>query len=761
MSPLKSFRCKLPLSGGLSSTARLWHYQDREIAEEEEVNDLSQSLESLLQKVRSYNGKGDIRLIREAYEFARQHHGDQLRMSGEEYILHPLGVAHILADMQMDETTLAAALLHDVVEDTDITIEDVKKKFGAEVAEIVDGVTKLERISFRSREEEKAENFRKMFVAMARDIRVVIIKLADRLDNMKTIGHLTEEKQKEKARETLEIYAPLAHRLGISQLKWQLEDLSFATLYPLRFQEIVQMVNQRRAEREEYIRQVERELRSHLKQSHIKAEIEGRVKHYYSIYTKMKERGKQFDEIYDLFAIRVLVQSNEECYTVMGIVHSLWQPVPGRIKDYIARPRFGIYKSLHTTVIGPQGKPLEIQIRTQEMHRTAEYGIAAHWRYKEARRSQDRIRERLAWIKRIVEWQQNLSDPQEFMETLRIDLFEDEVFVFTPKGDIIDLLKGSTPIDFAYAIHTEVGHRCVGAKVNDRLVPLEYNLRNGDIVTIITSNTSPGPSKDWMNIAKTARAKTKIRQYFSKERRQEDAQEGKEMLIKGMRKARLPLQKILGSSILEDIAREEYGFVSLDDLYASMGSGRTSAQQVVNHLVARLGPPEEALEAPALPAKRRREAPAYTKGVKVEEVENVLVRIAHCCNPVPYDRITGFVTRGRGVSVHRADCPNAQHMAEQGYRSIEVSWDTKQPTSFQVEICVEAMDRPRLLRDITTVMGEYHVNILSATMNINRENVAVSRFVFELANISHLEDILRNIRNVDSVYNAYRVVPGA
>ncbi|MBC7246600.1 MAG: bifunctional (p)ppGpp synthetase/guanosine-3',5'-bis(diphosphate) 3'-pyrophosphohydrolase [Actinobacteria bacterium] len=721
---------------------------------------MSQSVESLIQKVRSYNGKGDVKLIREAYEFAREHHGDQLRKSGEEYILHPLGVAHILADMQMDETTLAAALLHDVVEDTDITLEDVRKRFGPEVAEIIDGVTKLDHLSFRSREEEKAENFRKMFVAMARDIRVVIIKLADRLDNMKTIGHLSEEKQREKARETLEIYAPLAHRLGISQLKWQLEDLAFATLYPLRFQEIVQMVNQRRGEREEYIRQVERELQALLRQSHIKAEISGRVKHYYSIYTKMRERGKQFDEIYDLFAVRILVHAREECYTVMGIVHSLWQPVPGRIKDYIAKPRFGIYESLHTTVMGPQGKPLEIQIRTYDMHRRAEYGIAAHWRYKETRRTQERIRERLAWIKRIVEWQHDLSDPQEFMESLKIDLFEDEVFVFTPKGDIIDLPKGSTPIDFAYAIHTEVGHRCVGAKVNDRLVPLEYNLRNGDMVTIITSNTSPGPSKDWINIVKTARAKTKIRQFFSKERRQEDAQEGREMLVKAMRKARLPLQKILGTDTLEDIAREEYGFVGLDDLYASIGAGKTSAQQVVNHLVTRLGPPEEVTEAPPTP-KRRRKTPAYTKGVKVEGVENVLVRIAHCCNPVPYDRIVGFVTRGRGVSVHRADCPNARHMREQDYRSIEVSWDTKQPTSFQVEICVEAMDRPRLLRDITTVMGEYHVNILSATMNINRENVAVSRFVFELANISHLEDILRNVRKVDSVYNAYRVVPGS
>lgn len=721
---------------------------------------MSQSFDSLLQKVKTYDSKVNTGLIEDAYKFARTHHAEQIRRSGDEFILHPLGVAHILADMQMDETTIASALLHDVVEDTDISLDNVKGHFGEEMADIIDGVTKLDRLSFRNREEQQAENYRKMFVAMAKDIRVVIIKLADRLDNMKTIGHLSEEKQREKARETLEVYAPLAHRLGISQLRWQLEDLSFATLYPLRFQEIVQMVNQRQPEREVYIKEMEKSLRVQLKQARIKAEISGRVKHYYSIFSKMKERGKQFDEIYDLFAVRVLVDSNDDCYTVMGIVHSLWQPVPGRVKDYIAQPHFGIYQSLHTTVIGPQGRPLEIQIRTYEMHKTAEYGIAAHWRYKEVHRSKDRIRERLSWIKRIVEWQRDLSDPQEFMESLKIDLFKDEVFVFTPKGDVIDLARGATPIDFAYAIHTEVGNRCVGAKANDRLVPLEYNLRNGDIVNIITSKTSPGPSKDWLNIVKTTRARTKIKHWFSKERRLEDVQEGKEVLLKNMRKARLPVQKILGSDLLKEVAGEDYSFTFIDDLYASIGSGKTSAQQVVSRLNARLKPEERPPEPEPAVRKRRRRPHAYTKGVKVEGVENVLVRIAHCCNPVPYDDIVGFVTRGRGVSVHRADCPNAQHMKGQDYRLIDVSWDTQQPTSFQVEICVEAMDRPRLLRDITTILGEYHVNILSATMNINRERVAVSRFVFEMGNITHLEDILRNIRNIDSIFNAYRVIPG-
>lgn len=719
-----------------------------------------QSFDQLLKKVKSYNRKADLHLLREAFQFARESHGSQLRRSGEDFILHPLNVAHILADMHMDEVTLAASILHDVVEDTEVTLEDLRGRFGEEMADIIDGVTKLEQIDFRDREEQQAENFRKMFVAMAKDIRVIIIKLADRLDNMKTIGHLPVEKQREKARETLEIYAPLAHRLGISQLRWQLEDLAFATLYPLRFQEIVQLMNQRGAEREALIREAETILRERLAAARIRAEVVGRVKHYYSIFCKMKERGKQFDEIYDLFALRVLVDSKEDCYTVLGIVHSLWHPIPGRIKDYIAKPKFGIYRSLHTTVIGPQGKPLEIQIRTHEMHRTAEYGIAAHWHYKESAGHGEKAKERLSWIRRVLEWQRDLSDPQEFMESLKLDLFRDEVFVFTPKGDIIDLPRGSTPIDFAYAIHTEVGHRCVGAKVNDRLVPLEYVLRNGDIVHIITSNTSPGPSKDWLKIVKTGRAKTKIRQWFSKERRQEDVQAGKEILLKQMRKARLPVQKILGSDLLEKVAVEEYKFANLDDLYASIGSGRTSPQQVASKVAASLLPEERPPEKEAPPPRRKRKPPAYTKGVKVEGVDNVLVRIAHCCNPVPYDNIVGFVTRGRGVSVHRRDCPNARHMMEQDYREIEVSWDTRQPTSFQVEICVEAMDRPRLLRDITTVLGEYHVNILSATLNINRERVAVSRFVFELGDISFLEDILRNILKIDSVFNAFRVIPG-
>lgn len=719
---------------------------------------VNQTFEGLLEKVTAYQGRGDLALLKKAYEFACAHHADQYRKSGEEFILHPLGVAHILADMQMDEVTLASALLHDVVEDTDITLDELRSEFGDEIADIVDGVTKLDRMSFSSREEAQAENFRKMFVAMARDMRVIIIKLADRLDNMRTIGYLPEQKQREKAQETLEIYAPLAHRLGISQLKWQLEDIAFATLYPLHFNELVHMMDQRRPEREAYIDSVRKILEEELDKAGIEGRVEGRVKHYYSIFMKMKEAGKQFHEIYDIFAVRVLVKNKEDCYKTLGLVHTLWHPLPGRIKDYISRPKFGIYQSLHTTVIGPEGRPLEIQIRTYEMHQVAEYGVAAHWRYKEYQKSRGKPKDQAAWMKRVLEWQRDLSDPGEFMDGLRIDLFQDEVFVFTPKGDIVDLPRGSTPIDFAYAIHTDVGHRCVGAKVNGKLVPLHYELRNGDIVYIITSNTSPGPSKDWLQMVKTPRARAKIRQWFSRERKEEDAQLGKDILLKAMRKAGLPVKKIQASGLLETVAQEDFAFVSLEDLYASIGAGKTSQHNVITRLTARLSPEDKPKE-PERKTRRRRKPPSYTRGVKVDGVENVLVRIAHCCNPVPYDRIMGFVTRGRGISVHRADCPNAIHMLKQGYRRIEVSWDTSQPTSYQVEICVEALDRPKLLRDITTVMGEYHVNILSATLNITKDNVAVSRFIFELGDISCLEDMLRNIRRLDSVFNAYRVLP--
>ncbi len=719
---------------------------------------MAESIGNLLSKIRSYNPRSDLRLIRDAYAYAEERHRQQFRYSGEDFIQHPLEVASTLADLQMDDITIAASLLHDVVEDTTCSLQEIRERFGEEIASIIDGVTKMERINFESREAAQAENLRKLFVAMADDVRVILIKLADRLHNMRTLYHLSEEKQMQKARETLDIYAPIAHRLGITQLRWQLEDLAFATLYPNRYQEIQQMVNQRRQEREAFIREVQDALQKQLKAARIEAEVSGRVKHFYSIYNKMVNSGREFDEIYDLFAVRVITRTVRDCYAVLGVVHSLWKPVPGRFKDYIAMPKFNMYQSLHTTVVGPQGKPMEVQIRTQEMHRTAEFGIAAHWHYKETQRSREHFKERLTWLRGILDWQRDLRDPREFMESLKIDLFQAEVFAFTPKGDVITLPRGSTPIDFAYAIHTEVGHSMVGAKVNNRIVPLEYRLNNGDMVQIITSRTATGPSQDWLKIAVSPRARTKIRQWFSRERKSEDAQEGREALQKALRRAHLPVQKVFGEGLLERVAVEDYNFLSLDDLLASIGSGKTSAVQVVGKVASRLSPQDLEEETPSRPPAPRKAAP-YSRGVRVEGVENVLVRIARCCNPVPPDRITGFVTRGSGVSVHRSDCPNARHMRKQGYREIEVSWDASQATTFQVEIQVEALDRPRLLRDITTVMGEFHVNILSATMSINREGVAVSRFIFELGNVGHLEDILRNVRRVENVFNAYRVLP--
>ncbi len=719
---------------------------------------MSDSIGKLINTVKSYDPRGDTKLIRRAFEFAQEKHQEQFRRSGESFIAHPVGVAQILAELEMDPNTIAAALLHDVVEDTDLSIEDLAKEFGDEIASIVDGVTKLDKLEFKTHEEHQAENMRKMFIAMAEDIRVVLIKLADRLHNMRTLHHLSPEKQREKAEETLDIYAPLAHRMGMNQLRWQLEDLAFATLYPLRYQEIQQMVAQRRKEREVYIDEVAESLRERLKSARINARVSGRVKHFYSIYSKMLARGVQFDEIYDLFAVRVVVDSVKDCYAVLGIVHSIWKPVPGKFKDYIAMPKFNMYQSLHTVVMGPRGKPLEIQIRTEEMHRTSEYGIAAHWHYKDAQKSRRTFQDRLSWLKGILEWQQELRDPAEFMESLKIDLFRDEVFVFTPKGQVLALVRGSTPLDFAYAIHTEVGHHCVGSRVNGKIAPLEYQLRNGDIVEIITSKTSPGPSQDWLKIVKSSRAQSKIRQWFSKERRLEEIQEGREDLQKELRKAKLPVQKILGSDVITQVY-EDYKLASLEDFYAALGSGRVSLQQAVARITARVAPEAEAPEEPLVLPEPRRHAPSHSRGVKVEDVENVMVRIAKCCNPVPNDDIVGFVTRGRGVSVHRSDCPNAKHMLDNGYRNLPVTWDAGRPATFQVEIEVDALDRPRLLKDITTVLGEFHVNLVSASLSISKENVAMSRFMFELGNIAHLEDILRNIRKVDAVFDAYRVTP--
>jgi GTP pyrophosphokinase len=599
-----------------------------------------------------------------------------------------------------------------------------------------------------------------MLIAVARDIRVILIKLADRLHNMRTLSYLGEEKQLEKARETLEIYAPLAHRLGISQLKWELEDLAFQALEHKKYSQIQKMVAERRMEREKYVNELVEILRTELRKVGIKSEIQGRAKYFYSIYQKMVQQGKEFNEIYDLIAVRVLVDTVRDCYAALGVIHSLWKPVPGRFKDYIAMPKFNMYQSLHTTAIGPMGRPLEIQIRTKEMHRTAEYGIAAHWMYKEKGKEKGSLADRLAWFRQVLDWQKEMKDPREFMETLKIDLFQNEVFVFTPKGQVISLPAGSTPIDFAYTIHTDVGHRCVGARVNNRIVPLEYKLRNGDIIEILTSKTASGPSRDWLNIVKSSRARNKIRQWFSKESREDSEHLGKESLLRAIKKQGVDVHELTSSELMQTVVKD-LNFNKLEDLYASVGTGRTSPQHVVTRLLKELSKQkQEAEPGPELeeeiPTVREEIIPV---GVKVKGIEGVLTRLARCCNPVPRDAIVGFITRGRGISVHRGDCPNMKELLETPDRIIEVGWDTKQPATFPVEIQVEALDRTKLLRDISTVISDAGLNILSASVTTGRNQTAISRFVVEIGNIDHLQNILSNIKKIDAVYDAYRVLP--
>lgn len=715
----------------------------------------------LINKIKKYNPEVDEEAIKSAYLLAKKLHSDQLRKSGENFFSHPVEVAEILADLQMDTPTVCAALLHDAVEDTEASLEDISPAVGDEVCALIDGVTKLGKIEFKSREEEQAENLRKMLVAMARDVRVIIIKLADRLHNMRTICHLSKEKQREKAIETLEIYAPLAHRLGMMQIKWELEDLSFELLEPKMYEQIRKLVTEKRSEREQYLNEFMKRLRKELKSIGIEAEISGRPKHFYSIYRKMIEKGKDFSEIYDLSATRVIVKSVKDCYGALGVIHSVWKPIPGRFKDYIAMPKFNMYQSLHTTIVGPGGKPLEIQIRTEQMHRTAEYGIAAHWRYKEGGKD-DKFDEALAWLRQMLEWQSELKDPREFMEMLKIDLFLDEVYVFTPKGDVISLQAGSTPLDFAYAIHTDVGHSCIGAKVNNKIVPLEYELKTGDFVEILTSKSSVGPSQDWLKIVKTSRARNKIRQWFSRETREVNASLGRDAINKELRKLGMSLQPTAHADALEAIARE-LNFKTVEDLFGACGAGKASAKQVASKLAAYLGrtrAEEEGADEVKIESPRRQRRRPTRSGIRVKGVEDVLIRLAQCCNPVPYDDIIGFVTRGRGVSVHRRDCINSPQLLAQPDRLIEVSWDVKQPAAFKVEIQVESLDRPRLLRDISTVLADAGLNILSARVNTSRGHLALLRFVFEIGNLAHLKQVIENIKKVDSVVDAYRVEPG-
>jgi GTP diphosphokinase / guanosine-3',5'-bis(diphosphate) 3'-diphosphatase len=723
---------------------------------------VKQVLEPLAAVHRELHPNADLTLLQSAYDVAEEKHRDQRRKSGDPYITHPLAVATILAELGMDTTTLVAALLHDTIEDTGYSLERLKADFGETVTHLVDGVTKLDKVKLGAAAE--AETIRKMVIAMARDPRVLVIKLADRLHNMRTMRFMPPEKQLRKARETLEVLAPLAHRLGMATVKWELEDLAFAILQPKKYDEIVRLVATRAPSRETYLRTVKEELSEHLAESRIEAEVQGRPKHYYSIHQKMIVRGREFDDIHDLVGVRILVDDVRDCYAAMGVVHSLWQPMPGRFKDYIAQPRFGVYKSLHTTVIGPDGKPLEVQIRTRDMHRVAEYGIASHWRYKETRGSHDGKSgdvDEMAWMRQLLDWQREASDPGEFLEALRYDLTTREIFVFTPKGDVESLPAGSTPVDFAYAVHTEVGHKCIGARVNGRLVALERKLETGEQVEIFTSKAEgAGPSRDWLSFVASPRAKTKIKQWFAKERREEAIESGKDTISKEVRRVGLPLQRLVSADSMIALSRE-LRYPDVTALYAAIGEGQLSGRHVVQRLVALLGGVEHAEEelaersTPSTVTRRRGSGDA---GVVVKDASDVWVKLARCCTPVPGDDILGFVTRGGGVSVHRVDCTNAGELLGSPDRLVDVEWAPSSSSVFLVAIQVEALDRHRLLSDVTKVLADEKVNILSASVTTSRDRVAVSRFSFEMGDPTHLGHVLTAVRSVEGVYDVYRVV---
>jgi GTP pyrophosphokinase len=719
-------------------------------------------LQPLMTVLKANSPKVDVKAVLRAYEVADRAHEGQKRRSGEPYIVHPLGVAELLAELGMDTPTIVAALLHDVVEDTEMSVDNVAAEFGAQAAALVDGVTKLDRIQTSSKEEQQAESLRKMLIAMASDARVLLIKLADRLHNMITIHHLPRDKQKRIATETLSIYAPLAHRLGMQTFKWRLEDLAFATLHPKRYDEIKAMVAERQPQRDRYLDEVVAEVDEQLRSVKLRTEVTGRPKHYYSIYEKMVVRGKEFSDIYDLVGLRVIVDSVKDCYAALGTLHAMWRPIPGRFKDYIAMPKFNLYQSLHTTVVGPTGKPIEVQIRTRAMHRTAEFGIAAHWKYKSTSRadsSSKAVDGDAPWLSQMLDWQSDTADSGEFMHNMRLDLYADEVFVFTPKGDVTALPRGSTPVDFAYSVHTEVGHRTIGARVNGRLVALEYELRNGDKVEIVTSKAADaGPSRDWLEFLGSSRARSKVKQWFSRERRVDAIEKGKDEVSRALAKQGMGWKRLIAGQELAAVA-EQMNYKDLEALYRAVGDGHLGTQSVVNQLVSRMaGDQDESDDVVATPSVV--EAPARaSEAVVVEDTDDVWVTLARCCTPVPRDAILGFVTRGRGVSVHRTDCPNAADLKRDPERLIPVRWDTAAQSTFRVTVQVEALDRKHLLRDITTVLGDLHVNILGAQVTTQRDRVAYLRFTFELGDIAHLDHILDQVRRIEAVFDAYRVVP--
>ncbi len=722
---------------------------------------MTELLQNLITKIEEYNPQGNLDQVIEAYYFAESAHNGQMRRSGEEFFVHPFNVAMILAELQMDTGTIVAGLLHDVIEDTDVTFEDIVKKFGEEIANLVDGVTKLKKLKYRTKEENQAENLRKMVIAMSKDIRVIIIKLADRLHNIRTLDHMPDHKKKEKALETLEIYAPIAHRLGISKIKWELEDRSLRFTDPEGYYDLVEKVSKKRKEREEYINNIIDDLEKKLREMGIEVsegEIYGRPKSFYSIYRKMVYQHKSFEQIFDLTAIRVIVDNVKDCYGVLGTVHTLWKPLPGRFKDYIAMPKPNMYQSLHTTVIGPFGEPFEIQIRTWDMHRIAEFGIAAHWQYKEGKVKSDEFDSKLSWLRQVLEWQKDMNDPTEFMESLKIDVFTDEVFVFSPKGDVINLPAGSTPIDFAYKIHSAVGNNCVGAKVDGRIVPIDYKLKNGNRIDILTSAQSNGPSKDWLKIVKSSQAKSKIRQWFKKEKRDENINKGKEQLEKEVKRQGYKLTEMLKEDWMKKIAAK-LSFSHADDLYAAIGYGSINLPQIINRLKEYYkdyyGEKEEEKLLNQQANVKKEIKPQ--QGVLIKGIDNVMVRFSKCCNPVPGDEIVGYITRGRGVSVHRTDCPNISDLSEHG-RFIEAEWDTNKQTSYQAEIQLRGTDRPGLLTELTQLVSQLDLALTSLNARTSKERLAMINVTLEIKDIDQLKNLMKKIKKINGVIDVYRVI---
>ena len=724
---------------------------------------INHTIEEVLETVKKSNRRADLKLIKKAYEFAKDKHKDQLRRSGEPYIIHPIQVAYILSTLGLDHSTICAALLHDVIEDTDVTLEDIAKEFSPEIAEMVDGVTKLSKLNYTSEQEQQVENYRKMFLAMGKDIRVILIKLADRLHNMRTLKYLTRDRQIANARETMDLYAPLANRLGMYSLKWELEDLSFKYLYPEDYRELVEGIDKKREERLKFIDQIMQEIKVELKKQKIVAEITGRAKHLYSIYRKMQRDNKTLDQIYDLFALRIIVNSVKDCYAALGVVHELYNPMPGRFKDYISVPKPNMYQSLHTTLIGPKGTPFEVQIRTWDMHRIAEYGIAAHWAYKEAsflggKKANVTVEEdKLSWLRETLEWQKDMQDPQEFLNTLKTELFEDEVYVFTPKGKILVLPNGATPIDFAYAIHAEIGNHMTGCKINSKMMPIVTKLKNGDIVEIVTSDKSKGPSRDWLKFIKSSTAKTRIQQWFKKNEREANIAKGKDALEREVKRIGMSYQELFKPEFVE-VTVNRYKFNSLDDMYASVGFGTITAGKVVSRVLEeyRKVNKEENIEEKIEELKKTKEDKPSSSGIIVKGIDNCLVRLSKCCNPVPGDEIVGYITKGRGVSVHRKDCKNVKDLFEEENRMIDVSWYTDEPSSYNVDIVMFSNDREGLLADIISTVTAEKAPLMAVNSKVSKERIVITELTIEVNNIAQLNSVLKALRKIDSVYDVKR-----